>query len=254
MDAFCIMKNKTALVTGGMGGIGTAVCQQLCQQGARVIATYNRGGNRDAAIAWREEQLSKGYDIAIYYVDVSDFQSCQQMIHEIEADFASIDILVNNAGITRDVQFYKMNQEQWQVVLHTNLDSFYNMTRQVIESMEKRRYGRVINISSINGQKGQFGQTNYSTAKAGIHGFTKALAQEVAHKGITVNTISPGYIETPMIMAVNPKVREKIIEQIPVGRFGTPDEVAHVVIFLAKEESGFITGSNIMINGGQYLV
>lgn len=248
------MEGKTALVTGGMGGIGTAICQHLIDQGAHVIASYNRGGDHEAARAWREEQLKAGYDIAIRYVDVADFHSCATMVREIEDEFSGIDILVNNAGITRDVQLYKMDQEQWQAVLRTNLDSIFNVTRHVINGMIVRSYGRIINISSINGQKGQFGQTNYSAAKAGIHGFTKALAQEVARKGVTVNTISPGYIATAMVMSVADEIREKIIAQIPVGRLGEPDEVAHAVGFLAAKSSGFITGSNLTINGGQYLI
>lgn len=248
------MKNKTALVTGGMGGIGTAICHHLVEQGAIVIASYNRGGDHEAARLWREEQLKNGYNIAIRYVDVADFTSCEKMISEIETEFGHIDILVNNAGITRDVQLYKMDQEQWLSVLRTNLDSIFNVTRNAINGMMSRRYGRIINISSINGQKGQFGQTNYSAAKAGIHGFTKALAQEVARKGITVNTISPGYIATSMVMAVDENIREKIIAQIPVGRLGKPEEVARAVAFLAAETSGFITGSNLTINGGQYLI
>lgn len=248
------MKNKTALVTGGMGGIGTAICRHLIAQGVNVISSYNRGGDHDAAKAWREEQLEQGYNIAIRYVDVADFFSCEKMIKEIEKEFSGIDILVNNAGITRDVQFYKMDPEQWQTVLRTNLDSIFNVTRHVISGMISRGYGRIINISSINGQKGQFGQTNYSAAKAGIHGFTKALAQEVARKGITVNTISPGYIATPMVMSVAEQIRDNIIAQIPVGRLGKPEEIAHAVGFLAAEASGFITGSNLTINGGQYLL
>jgi acetoacetyl-CoA reductase len=254
MESKITMKNKTALVTGGMGGIGTAICQHLIDQDAHVIASYNRGGDHEAARLWREEQLSKGYDIAIRYVDVTDFHSCEKMVREIESEFGSIDILINNAGITRDVQLYKMDQEQWQTVLRTNLDSMFNVTRHVINGMIMRGYGRIVNISSINGQKGQFGQTNYSAAKAGIHGFTKALAQEVASKGVTVNTISPGYIATPMVMSVAPEIREKIIAQIPVGRLGSPEEVARAVSFLAAEMSGFITGSNLTINGGQYLI
>jgi len=248
------MKNKTALVTGGMGGIGTAICQQLAMQGAQVMATYHRGGDHGSAQQWQKEQKEKGHDIAICYVDVSDFDSCEKIIRDIESDFHPIDILVNNAGITRDVQLYKMNLEQWRSVLQTNLDSMFNVTRHVINGMIERRYGRIINISSINGQKGQFGQTNYSSAKAGIHGFTKSLAQEVARKSITVNTISPGYIATSMTMSVAEDVREKIVSQIPVGRFGNPEEVARAVVFLAAEESGFITGSNLTINGGQYLI
>ena len=247
------MKNNIALVTGGMGGIGTAICQHLMDQGIQVVASYNRGGDHEAAKWWREEQLKNNYDIKIRYVDVADFDSCVQMAKDIEMEFGSIDVLVNNAGITRDVQLYKMDQEQWHAVLRTNLDSIFNVTRQVINGMILRGYGRIINISSINGQKGQFGQTNYSAAKAGIHGFTKALAQEVAHKGVTVNTISPGYIATPMVMAVAEEVRNKIIAQIPVGRLGKPEEVARAVAFLAAETSGFITGSNLTINGGQYL-
>jgi acetoacetyl-CoA reductase len=248
------MKNKTAFVTGGMGGIGTAICQHLSRQGATVIAGYNRNGDHAAATSWRETQLSQGYDIATCYVDVTDFHSCENRIKEIDAEFNGIDILVNNAGITRDVQLYKMDQEQWQAVLKTNLDSIFNVTRHVINGMIARAYGRIINISSINGQKGQFGQTNYSASKAGIHGFTKALAQEVASKGVTVNTISPGYIATSMVMSVADEVRNKIIAQIPVGRLGKPEEVARVVAFLAEEASEFITGSNLTINGGQYLI
>lgn len=248
------MQNKTALVTGGMGGIGTAICQHLAEQGARVIASYNRGGNHQAAMKWQEEQRSLGYDIAISFVDVTDFQSCVDMMKDIELNIGKIDILINNAGITRDVQLYKMNLQQWQDVLLTNLDSIFNVTRNVITGMIEREYGRIINISSINGQKGQFGQTNYASAKAGIHGFTKSLAQEVAHKGITVNTISPGYIETNMVMSVADEIREKIIAQIPVKRLGKPEEVARAVGFLAAETSGFITGSNLVINGGQYLL
>lgn len=248
------MKNKTALITGGMGGIGSAICQHLCKQGATVVTSYNRGGDHEAAKIWQEEQRKNGYDIAIRYVDVADFNSCANLINAINTEFNGIDILVNNAGITRDVQFSKMTPEEWQAVISINLDSMFNVTRHVINTMIERRYGRIINISSINGQKGQFGQTNYSAAKAGIHGFTKALAQEVARKGITVNTISPGYIETAMVMAVEETVRDKIIAQIPVGRLGKPEEVARAVAFLASDESGFITGSNLTINGGQYLV
>lgn len=248
------MKHKTALVTGGMGGIGTAICQLLASSGATVIASYNRGGDHDAAIIWQNEQRKHGFDIAVRYVDVTDFQSCEKMITSIENDFKGIDILVNNAGITRDVQLYKMDLEHWRTVLQTNLDSLFNVTRHVINGMIERRYGRIINISSINGQKGQFGQTNYSSAKAGIHGFTKSLAQEVAHKGITVNTISPGYIATAMVMSMAEEIRNKIIAQIPVGRLGRPEEVAQAVGFLAAESNGFITGSNLTINGGQYLI
>jgi len=246
------MKNKVALVTGGMGGIGTAICQYLAKEGAQVIASYNR--DEDEAQSWVETQKNQGYDITMCYVDVSNFASCEKMVNDIQAHFGCIDILVNNAGITRDIQLYKMDLEHWQTVMRTNLDSIFNVTRNVINGMIARNYGRIINISSINGQKGQFGQTNYATTKAGIHGFTKSLAQEVARKGITVNTISPGYIETNMILAVSDEVREKIISNIPIGRFGKPEEIARAVGFLAAEDSSFITGSNLVINGGHYLV
>jgi acetoacetyl-CoA reductase len=248
------MKGRSALVTGGLGGIGTAICQRLCDEGADVIATYFRQGDHASAQQWREEQLKMGYDIAIYYVDVTDFNSCENLFKQMGEKNQEIDILVNNAGITADVPFYKMDQKQWEVVLHTNLDSLFNMTRQVINAMIKRGYGRIINISSINGQKGQYGQTNYSASKAGIHGFTKALALEVANKGITVNTISPGYIGTKMVMKMKEEIIEKIIAQIPVGRLGKPEEVAQAVCFLASESSGYITGSNLSINGGQYML
>lgn len=248
------MKNKIALVTGGMGGIGTAICRHLADQGARVVASYNQGGDHDAAKRWEAEQRADGYDIHIVYVDISDFQSCVNLIQEIETQFHGIDILVNNAGIARDNQLYKMDVDQWQSVLRTNLDGLFNVTRNVINKMIERGYGRIINISSINGQKGQFGQSNYAASKAGVHGFTKSLAQEVARKGITVNTISPGYIETKMVTSVKPEIREKIIAQIPVGRLGKPEEIARAVAFLAAESGGFITGSNLSINGGQYLM
>ncbi|MEM1244551.1 MAG: acetoacetyl-CoA reductase [Pseudomonadota bacterium] len=248
------MENKVALVTGGMGGIGTAICRFLAEQGAKVIASYNQGGNHEAAKKWQAEQKQAGYDIDMCYVDIADFDSCKKLTAEVEAKLGSIDILVNNAGITRDVQFCKMDIEQWQAVLRTNLDGIFNITRNIITGMIQRGYGRIVNISSINGQKGQFGQSNYSASKAGIHGFTKSLAQEVARKGITVNTVSPGYIETKMVMSVPEAVREKILAQIPVGRFGQPKEIARAVGFLASEDNSFMTGSNLVINGGQYLV
>lgn len=248
------MKGQIALVTGGMGGIGTAICQQLSKTGAHVIATYNRNGDHESANKWQQEQRLLGHDVGIHYVDVSNFDSCKEMTGSIVSKYGAIDILVNNAGITRDVPLYKMDLDQWQTVLKTNLDSIFNVTRNIINHMIERNYGRIINISSINGQKGQYGQSNYSAAKAGIHGFTKSLAQEVARKGITVNTISPGYIETKMVLAVPDEIREKIIAQIPVGRLGKPDEIARAICFLATQESGFITGTNLVINGGQYLL
>ncbi len=248
------MKNRIAVVTGGMGGIGTAICQHLHAQNSRVIATYHRNGDHESARAWQAEQRKAGFDIAIKHVDVTDFGMCAQMIMEVEEEYGAIDILVNNAGITCDVPLCRMQPEQWKSVLETNLDSIFNVTRHVINGMVERYYGRIINISSINGQKGQYGQSNYAASKAGIHGFTKSLAQEVASRGITVNTISPGYIETEMVLAVPELIREKIIKQIPVGRLGRPQEIARAVTFLASHESSFITGSNLTINGGQYLL
>lgn len=248
------MKGRIALVTGGTGGIGTAVCQHLNELGATVIASYKRSGDHESALAWQREQKEMGYDVDIMYADVCDFESCASLATNIKNKYQKVDILVNNAGITRDVQLYKMHPDQWQEVLKTNLDSIFNVTRNIIALMIDQKYGRIINISSINGQKGQFGQSNYSAAKAGIHGFTKSLAQEVARKGITVNTISPGYIATKMVTAISDDVKEKIIAQIPVGRLGKPEEIARAVAFLAQEDSSFITGSNLVINGGQYLI
>lgn len=244
------MDEKIALVTGGMGGIGSAICKELAKQSATVVATYNRRGNHHEAKTWQEEQE---YTVSTWYVDVTDFASCASMVAEIEKEYGRIDILVNNAGITGDSQLHKMTSEQWQMVLRTNLDSVFNVTRHVINGMIQRKYGRIINISSINGQKGQFGQANYAASKAGVHGFTKTLAQEVARYGITVNTISPGYVATKMVMAIPDTIREKIIAQIPMGRLGEPEEIAEVVSFLARERSSFITGANIAINGGQYM-
>lgn len=247
------MNNRLALITGGMGGIGTAICQLFYRQGAKVIATYNRGGNHELAEAWQQQQQQAGYTIAIEYVDVSNYDCCGRLLDKIISKYGHPDILVNNAGIIEDVQFYQMPVEAWQRVMNTNLDSVFHVTRHVINGMIERRYGRIVNISSINAHKGQFGQVNYSASKAGIHGFTKALALEVARKGITVNTISPGYIATDMLNALTEPLRNQIVEQIPVGRFGEPDEVARAVAFLASSESAFITGSNLNINGGHYL-
>lgn len=243
------MTKRIALVTGGMGGIGSAICRALAQAGHTVIATYSKPGKE---AAWLEEMKSQGFDAHAYQCDVTDADQCSRMIDQIHGEIGPVTILVNNAGITRDGTFRKMTADDWHAVLRTNLDSVFNMTRPVIDTMLECKWGRVINISSINGQKGQFGQTNYSAAKAGMHGFTMALAQEVARKGITVNTISPGYIATDMVMAVPEEVRAKIIEQIPVGRLGKPEEIAALVCYLASEVAGFVTGSNIAINGGQH--
>ncbi len=247
------MSERVALVTGGTGGIGTAICQRLAKDGYKVAAGYNSGGNHDTARTWQALQKEQGFDFDISYGDVRDFDSCGACIAHVEETLGPIDILVNNAGVTRDATLKKMAESQWSEVLSANLDSVFNMTRQVINGMIERKFGRIINVSSINAQKGQLGQTNYSAAKAGMHGFTKALSQEVARKGITVNTVSPGYIATKMVMAVPDEIREHIIADIPVGRLGLPEEVAHAVSFLASEGAGFITGSNLSVNGGQHM-
>jgi acetoacetyl-CoA reductase len=244
------MSNRVALVTGGTGGIGTAICRRLADDGFKVVAGYS---NAEKAKRWQSEQHAAGYDIAIAYANVADFDSCQQCYQEIVAKYGPVSVLVNNAGITRDTTLKRMTPEQWNEVIQTNLNSVFNLSRACLEDMLQKQFGRIINISSINGQKGQFGQTNYCAAKAGMHGFTKALAQEVASKGITVNTISPGYIATDMIMAMPEEIREQIREQIPVKRFGKPEEIARAVAFLAAEEAGFITGSDMSVNGGQYM-
>ena len=247
------MNAKVALVTGGTGGIGTAICQYLTREGYRVAAGYNKDSDHDSAKSWQTQRQAQGYDIALAYGDVANFDSAGIMVATVEEVLGPIDILVNNAGITQDTTLRKMDEKQWLKVINSNLNSVFNVTRQVINSMIERQYGRIINISSINGQKGQFGQTNYAASKAGIHGFTMSLAQEVARKGITVNTISPGYINTEMMRAIPDDVLQGIVAQVPVGRLGSPDEIARVVAFLAAPESGFITGSDIAINGGQYM-
>ncbi|ACL72599.1 acetoacetyl-CoA reductase [Thioalkalivibrio sulfidiphilus HL-EbGr7] len=244
------LKNKVALVTGGTGGIGTAICARLSDLGCRVATTYR---NREKAEAWQAQMKQSGHQVTIYACDVGDYEACVQLAETIEKDLGPVDILVNNAGITRDTTLKKMTPGHWREVICADLDSVFNMTQPLLPRMAERGWGRVINISSINGQKGQFGQANYSAAKAGMHGFTMAAAQEVARKGVTVNTISPGYIATEMVMAVPEEVREKIIAQIPVGRLGRPEEVAHVVAFLASEHAGFITGANFAANGGQHM-
>jgi len=237
---------KTALVTGGSRGIGAAISIALNEAGYTVAASY--AGNDEAAGKFKDET-----GIPVHKWDVSDYDSCVEGIAKVEADIGPIDILVNNAGITRDSMFHKMTLEQWQAVINTNLNGLFNMTRPIWEGMRTRGFGRVINISSINGQKGQMGQTNYSSAKAGDIGFTRALAQEGAAKGITVNAICPGYIGTEMVRAIPQEVLDKrIIPQIPVGRLGEPEEIARCVVFLASDDAGFITGSTISANGGQF--
>ncbi|MBV9576134.1 MAG: acetoacetyl-CoA reductase [Gammaproteobacteria bacterium] len=245
------MPKRLAVVTGGMGGIGQAICRELHHQGIQVVAGYSR--EESAALTWQSAQQKQGYSFDIAYADVTHFDECCKMIEKIEASLGPIDILVNNAGITRDHTCCKMSKEDWDIVLQTDLSSIFYLTHAVLQNMKQRQYGRIINISSINGQKGQYGQVNYSAAKAGMHGFTKALALEVAKQGITVNTIAPGYVATEMIMSVSEAIREKILSEIPMGRFAQPEEVAHVVAFLTNEKSGYITGTTISINGGHYM-
>jgi acetoacetyl-CoA reductase len=238
--------SKVALVTGGTRGIGLAITKRLKADGFMVAAGY--AGNEAAAEACAADQACM-----IVRGNVADFDDCARAVQAVEAKLGPIDVLVNNAGITRDAMLHKMTPEQWNEVIFVNLASLFNMSRQVIEGMRARGYGRIINISSINGQKGQMGQTNYSAAKAGVIGFTKALAQESANKGITVNAVAPGYIDTEMMAAVPPPVLEKIVGQIPVGRLGKADEIAACVAFLAREDASFITGSTVTVNGGQYV-
>ena len=245
------LKGKIALVTGGTGGIGAAICLKLAESGARVATNYR---NEEKAKAWQTEAKKAGHDIAIYQADVSDFDACQILTEQVKKDLGPIDILVNNAGITKDGMFKKMSKEKCDAVMSINLDGLFNMTKPLIEGMTDRGWGRIINISSINGQKGQLGQTNYAASKAGMHGFTMALAQEVARKGVTVNTVSPGYIATEMVMAVSEDIRNSIIAGIPVNRLGTPEEIAALVDFLASEEAGFATGADFSMNGGQHMM
>jgi acetoacetyl-CoA reductase len=238
---------RVALVTGGTRGIGKAIVKRLKDAGLTVAAGY--AGNEEAA-----KKMAEEYGVTIVKGSVDNFDDCARAVKEVEAKLGPIEVLVNNAGITRDGFFHKMSKEQWQDVIHTNMDSVFNMTRQVIEGMRERGYGRIINISSINGQKGQAGQTNYSAAKAGMIGFTKALAMESANKGITVNCVAPGYTSTEMVSAINPAVLEKIVSGIPVGRLGTPEEVAEICAFLASDMASFITGATIAVNGGQHML
>ena len=238
---------RVALVTGGSRGIGAAVSKALQAAGYKVAANY--AGNDEAAQTFKSET-----GIPVFKWSVADYDACAQGIKQVEAEVGPIDVLVNNAGITRDAMFHRMTREQWQEVISTNLNGIFNMTHPVWPGMRDRKFGRIINISSVNGQKGQAGQVNYSAAKAGMHGFSKALALEVARKGVTVNTISPGYIGTKMVMAIPKDVLDsKIIPQIPMGRLGKPEEVAGLVAYLSSEEAAFVTGANIAINGGQHM-
>jgi len=244
------MTARVALVTGGTGGIGSAIVKRLAQAGHKVATNY-----RDEARgrAWAEQLRGDGHEVTLARGDVSDADQAAAMIAEVEGQLGPVDILINNAGITRDTTFHKMTPKQWTEVIDTNLNSVFNVTRPVIEGMRARKWGRIVQISSINGQKGQYGQANYAAAKAGMHGFTISLAQENARFGITVNTVSPGYIGTEMVMAVPEEVRAKIVAQIPTGRLGTPEEIAYAVAFFLPDEAAWITGANLSANGGQYM-
>ena len=247
------MKKRIALVTGGVGGIGTAICKRLAQDGHFVVANYAIAGTEER---WRTAMAAAGLNgdsSALAFGDVTDFDAMGAMVSEIEAEHGPVDVLVNCAGITRDSTFRKMTPEQWRAVLSTNLDSVFNVTRQVIDGMIERGWGRIVNISSVNAVRGQFGQTNYAAAKAGILGFTKSLAQEVVKKGITVNAISPGYVQTDMVMAIREDVRQKIVAEIPAGRLAMPEEVADAVAFLASDKAAYITGTNLSVNGGLHM-
>lgn len=244
--------SRVALVTGGMGGLGEAVCIKLAALGFKVVTTYSPGNPK--VTDWLKGMNNMGYGFKAYPCDVTDFDSAHECVETVTREVGPVDVLVNNAGITRDMTFKKMTKGDWDAVMHTNLDSVFNMTKQVMEGMTERRWGRVINVGSVNGQKGAFGQTNYSAAKAGMHGFTKALALEVAKQGVTVNTISPGYIGTKMVTAIPQEILDsKILPQIPVNRLGKPEEIAGLVAYLASDEAAFVTGANISINGGQHM-
>ncbi len=244
--------SRVAFVSGGMGGIGTAICRRLGRAGHTVIAgclpDYEPKGE------WLGRMRAEGWRVHAAEGDVADFDSCAEMFYHVRSVIGPVDILINNAGITRDSVFKRMTEQDWMAVINTNLNSVFNVTRQVIDAMSERGWGRIINISSVNAIKGQFGQTNYSAAKAGMAGFSKALAQEVVRKGVTVNTVSPGYVETDMVMAIRKEVRDQIISSIPMGRLAKPQEIAAVVAFLVSEEAGYITGANISVNGGMHMM
>ncbi|MCE1241092.1 MAG: acetoacetyl-CoA reductase [Azonexaceae bacterium] len=244
--------SRVALITGGMGGLGEAICIKMAALGYKVVTTYSPGNAK--AAEWLKNMNNMGYGFKAYPCDVTDFDSAKACVDTVAAEVGPVDVLVNNAGITRDMTFKKMTKDDWSAVMRTNLDSVFNMTKQVMDGMVERKWGRVVNVSSVNGQKGAFGQTNYSAAKAGMHGFTKALALEVAKQGVTVNTISPGYIGTKMVTAIPQEILDsKILPQIPVNRLGKPEEIAGLVAYLASDEAAFVTGANISINGGQHM-
>ena len=244
-------KRRVALVTGGMGGIGTAISRRLCATGYVVIAGCGPGSQRRER--WLAEMRAEGHEVYSAAGNVADWDSTRDAIERARREAGEIDVLVNNAGITRDGTFRRMSNEQWHQVIETNLNSLFHVTKQVIDGMLDRGWGRIINISSVNGQRGQFGQTNYSTAKAGIHGFTMALAQEVAGRGVTVNTVSPGYIGTEMVRAVKPEILAGIVNSIPVKRLGEPEEIASIVAWLASDEAAFATGADFSLNGGLHM-
>ncbi len=244
------MSKKVAYVTGGMGGIGTSICQRLAKDGFTVIAGC--GPTRDHA-KWLAEQKAEGYTFHASVGNVGDWDSTVEAFAAVKAAHGPISVLVNNAGITRDGQFHKMSKADWDAVISTNLNSMFNVTKQVVGDMIEAKFGRIVNISSVNGQKGQFGQVNYSTAKAGLHGFTMALAQELASKGVTVNTVSPGYIGTDMVKAIRPDVLEKIVAGVPAKRLGTPEEIASIIAWIASDEGGYATGADFSLNGGLHM-
>lgn len=244
------MTKRVAVVTGGIGGLGTEICIALANAGRKVVAA-DLGGNDERITAFRDR--TSGLDVRFEALDVSDFDACGALVRRIEAEDGALDVLVNGAGITRDTTLRKMDRVQWDAVMDVNLGSVFHMCRHAVEGMMARGFGRVVNISSVNGQTGQFGQTNYSAAKAGMHGFTMALAREVARKGVTVNSVSPGYCETALVMAMPEDIRDGIVDKVPVGRLGKPSEIARTVEFLTADDAGFITGANIPVNGGLFM-
>lgn len=243
---------KVALITGGTGGLGAAICAQLASDGYQVVANY-LPALESSALQWQEASEQDGLVCAIAAADVSNAESCQLMSDKLLGEYGRVDVVVNNAGITRDATLKKMEIDQWNAVINTNLSSLYNVCKPLLESMQQNRFGRIVNISSVNAQRGQFGQTNYSAAKAGVHGFTKALAQEMARFGVTVNTVSPGFINTAMVDAIPEAMRTEIIESIPVGRVGQPEDIARAVRFLIDDNADYITGTEISVNGGLFM-
>jgi acetoacetyl-CoA reductase len=245
-------KPRVALITGGMGGLGETISTKMAAESYKVAVTYSPSNKHSKA--WLDEQKKAGFTFHAYPCDVADFDSCKSCVDAVVKDMGPVEILVNNAGITKDMTFRKMDLAAWDAVIKTNLYSAFNMSKQVYDGMMDRGWGRIINVSSVNGSKGAFGQTNYAAAKAGMHGFTKSLALESARKGVTVNTISPGYIGTKMVTAIDPDIlNSKILPQIPIGRLGKPEEIAGLILYLCSEEAAFVTGANIAINGGQHM-